>query len=106
MVVYSDLLAWWAISISWSAFFLIAVSIYLYLSRKKRVANSAAPEETKRKWPVDFIFVWVLASLLGLYILSIFIGSSLIFAVGNVVVEVFLVIYAIRNTSVKSKRPS
>jgi hypothetical protein len=104
MAQYSDLLTWWAISISWSAFFLIVVSIYLYRGRKKRVANSAAPEEIKRRWPVDFVFVWVLAGLLGLYIVSIFSGSSRIFAAGNIVVEVFLIVYAIRNTSQRTKQ--
>jgi hypothetical protein len=45
----------------------------------------------------NFMFVWVLLSLLVFYIVSIQIGSAAIFAAGNIVMEVILVIYLIRN---------
>lgn len=93
MLQYSELLFWWSISISWSAAFLIAVSIYLYYCRKNRPLGKI----TSRSRVVDFTFVGVLAGLLGLYIVSIEWPSSLLFALGNVVVEVILVGYTIKN---------
>ena len=47
----------------------------------------------------DFVFVIVLAALLGLYIVSIDRASSLIFAAGNIIVEVILVVYTVKNQS-------
>ena len=95
--MYSDLLGWWSISISWSAVFLIAVSLYLYWIKGKRIN-----ERTRifsRIALKDFVFVWILAGLLALYIVSIYRGSSLIFAAGNLVVEAILVVYAIRKSA-------
>ena len=96
-MIYSELLGWWSISISWSAAFLIAVSLYLYWDSRKRLARS-----TRMIGPVrmlDFLFVWALIGLLALYIVSIFRGSSMIFAAGNLVMEAVLVFYTIRNKS-------
>jgi hypothetical protein len=95
--MYSNLLGWWSISISWSAVFLIAVSLYLYWIRRKRI--NERPRIFGRIALKDFVFVWILAGLLALYIVSIYRGSSLIFAAGNLVVEAILVVYAIRNNA-------
>jgi hypothetical protein len=95
--MYSELLGWWSISISWSAVFLIAVSLYLYWDRGKRSPEGA--RILSRVRVSDFVFVWVLAFLLGLYIVSIYRGSSLAFAAGNLAVEAILVVYTIRNKS-------
>ncbi|MGA2784601.1 MAG: hypothetical protein ABSF09_07890 [Candidatus Bathyarchaeia archaeon] len=89
---YSQLLLWWAISISWSAAFLIAVSFYLYLRRKNRMADKTSSHIRS----TDFVFVMVLTGLLGLYIISIDLASSLLFALGNIVVEVILLVYTER----------
>lgn len=89
----SNLLFLWALSISWSAAFLIAVSIYLYARRKHRAPDRASTHVRLN----DFVFVVVLASLLGLYIFSIDRTSSLIFAAGNIIVEVILVVYTVKN---------
>jgi cbb3-type cytochrome oxidase subunit 3 len=96
-LIYSELLGWWSISISFSAVFLIAVSLYLYWDRRKRSPEGA--RILSRVKLHDFVFVWVLAVLLGLYIVSIYRGSSLAFAAGNLAVEAILVIYTIRNKS-------
>jgi len=93
---YSDLFFVWAMSISWSAVFLIAVSIFLYVRRSLRSPVKPTPSHVRFN---DFVFVIVLAALLGLYIFSIDIGSSLIFAVGNIIVEAILVLYTVRNKS-------
>lgn len=93
-MLYTDLLTWWAVSISWSAFFLIAVSLYLYRNRRKSRAEGPTPKPHFRGL-VDFVFVWVLVGLLGLYIISIYGGSSLIFAAGNIIVEIMLIIYTL-----------
>jgi len=45
----------------------------------------------------DFIFVWSLLGLLILYIISIGTGSSILFAGGNIIVEVILIIYTMKN---------
>jgi heme/copper-type cytochrome/quinol oxidase subunit 2 len=91
---YSDLLFVWAISISWSAVFLIAVSIFLYVRRKHRSPDKASSSHVRLN---DFVFLVVLASLLGLYIVSIDRTSSLIFAAGNIIVEVILILYTVKN---------
>ena len=91
-----DLFLWWAASISGGSIFLTLVSIYLYVdSRPKRKADS----KTKRSFNVltDFIFVWVLLGLLVFYIASITIGSAAVFAAGNIVVEILLLIYLMKN---------
>lgn len=115
-----DLFAWWALSISWNIVFLIAAGFYLYASsRAKR--KKAAQEETKRKtnddhslrvyktqWKAtvgriakNFIFIWILLGLLVFYIFSVQLGagrlSEVVFAVGNIVVEVLLVSYLFKN---------
>jgi len=101
---YPELFAWWAITISWSSVFLTMVSIYLYrTSRKKR-------EEKNRKTPnvirfgKDFIFVWVLLSLLILYIVSIDRGSPTLFAAGNILVEAILIAYILSSRTRKSEQ--
>jgi Flp pilus assembly protein TadB len=49
----------------------------------------------------DFVFVWVLLGLLVFYIFSVRLGtgalSEVVFALGNVVVEILLVFYLLRN---------
>ena len=91
----SNLLFLWALSISWSAAFLIAVSIYLYARRKHRAPDKASTHIRLD----DFVFVIVLAGLLGLYIVSIDRASSVIFAAGNIIVEVILVVYTVKSRS-------
>lgn len=92
-----DLFTWWIISISWSIAFLIVAGIYLYAdSSTKRKENS------RIKWNLvkltkDFVFVWFLLGLLIFYIVSVKIGSSAIFAAGNIVVEAMLIAYVVRN---------
>ena len=95
--MYFNVWGWWVICISWSAVFLIAVSLYLYWDRRKRFTEGV--QILARIRLRDFIFVWVLTFLLGLYIVSIYRASSLVFAAGNLFVEAILVIYTIRNKS-------
>jgi hypothetical protein len=97
---YSDLLFVWAVSITWCTIFLIAVSFYLYHRRKNRSPENGTIHVRLK----EFFFVLVLACLLGLYILSINLVSSLVFAVGNVIVEIVLVGYTVRNRSTTSAR--
>jgi hypothetical protein len=90
-----NLFTWWIISISWSIAFMIAVGIYLYISSKTRSKDT-------QKWSLvklvkNFAFTWILLGLLIFYIISISLGSYTIFAVGNIVVEVILIIYVVRS---------
>ncbi len=97
-MLYSSLLTWWMISISWCALFLIAVSTYLYWKTRKPSGFSSGILGKAK----DFIFVWILACLLILYILTINDSSAIIFAAGNVIVEIVLVVYTIRNRGKKT----
>jgi hypothetical protein len=96
-MIYSNLLTWWMISISWSALFLIAVSFYLYWKSRPRAGFSPGLLGKAK----DFSFVWILTSLLVLYIFTINNRSATIFVAGNIVVEIILVVYAVRNRGTK-----
>jgi len=87
------------ISISWSALFLIAVSFYLYWKRRPQSGFSLGIVGKAK----DFIFVWILASLLILYIFTINNNSAMIFAAGNIIVEIVLVVYTVRNRGKKTQ---
>ena len=91
-MLYSDLFSWWIYSISFSIAFLVVVSIYLYANRCKEQKKTAAVTHAK-----NFAFVWVLVSLLFFYIFSIQIASAIVFAAGNIVVEVILLAYLLKN---------
>jgi hypothetical protein len=113
------LFTWWTISISWNIVFLVVVGLYLYLSSKERrrggklgenEQGAGKPLEAGAKIPMrtmagsiakDFIFVWFLLGLLAFYIFSVRLGtgalSQTVFALGNIVVEILLVAYLIKN---------
>ena len=116
------LFTWWEISISWNIVFLIVAGLYLY-GRSKSKRKEGSSEETEQKMKdehsvrapayriqlkaklgrvaKDFIFVWILMSLLVFYIFSVQLGTGLIpqivFASGNVVVEAILIFYLFKN---------
>ena len=93
-----DLFSWWVISISWSIVFLVLVSLYLYAkSKTKRDEDRGETGNRIVRLAKDFVFVWVLISLLVFYIISVNVGSSALFAAGNVVVEAILMIYLIKS---------
>jgi len=94
---YPELFIWWAVCITWGIVFLTAVSIYLYGGQIVRMRNLSQNSAKVTRIGRDFIFVWVLLSLLVFYIVTINIGSAPIFAVGNIVVEGLLLIYLFRN---------
>lgn len=99
---FPDLLIWWIISISWSIAFLIAVSIYLYTKSTGRKAYNQTTAN-KGRLAKDFVFVWVLLGLLVFYIISVNIGSAVLFAAGNIIVEVILIIYLVKSRYAKSE---
>jgi hypothetical protein len=75
---------------------MIAIGIYLYTSSR------AQRKEGTQKWSLvklfkDFTFTWILLGLLIFYIISIKISSLTIFAIGNIMVEVILILYGIRS---------
>jgi len=93
---YSELFGWWISSITFNILFVIAASIYLYI-RKKKPEKEAFRGVGKLVHIVkDFAFVWVLLGLLLFYVYSVGVGSYVIFAAGNVVVEVLLALYVIK----------
>jgi len=96
-----DLFTWWMISISFSIVFLTIVSIYLYANR----TCERTKEKTKtnaKEVATNFVFVWVLISLLIFYIVSVKFGSALMFAAGNIVVEIILIAYLLKNKTATS----
>jgi hypothetical protein len=99
-----DLFTWWAISISGGSIFLTLVSIYLYASSKttRRTRDNAKSKIVSLVG--NFAFVWVLLGLLAFYIISIDIGSAVIFAVGNIIVEFLLVLYLVKHRITKTTR--
>jgi hypothetical protein len=97
---YSGLFGWWISSITFNIVFVILASIYLY--RRRNRDTSAQTSGGIMQWAKDFTFVWILLSLLGLYVVSIGEGSYLLFAIGNIVVEVVLIVYVL--TSGKSSQ--
>ena len=101
-MLYSDLFGWWISSITFNIVFVIAASVYLYRRRKR---PAIAPTNGRiARVAKDFIFVWILLCLLVLYIVSVGQGSYLLFAVGNIVVEIVLIVYVVK--SGKSSQPA
>jgi len=98
-----SIFTWWIISISWSIAFLIVVSIYLYANSRTNRREGSRTKWNTVKLVKDFVFVWVLLGLLLFYIVSINVGSSALFAAGNIVVEVMLILYIVDN---RPKSPS
>ena len=98
-----DLFAWWAITISGGSIFLTLVSIYIYAGTKARRKESGQTTANVVNIVKNFVFVWVLLGLLIFYIVSIQIGSIVIFAAGNILVEVLLIAYLLRNRTKKSE---
>jgi len=99
-----DLFTWWAICISGGSVFLTLVSIYLYTSSRAKRREGKQASKKATNIVKNFIFVWILLSLLVFYIISINIGSLVIFAAGNIVVEALLILYLIRNRTEKSEQ--
>ncbi len=97
-----DLFQWWAACISGGSVFLTLVSIYLYVSSRTKRRVKGPRWASAIRFGVDFIFVWILLGLLVFYIVSIDIGSATIFAIGNVFVELLLIIYLYSNRKRKS----
>jgi uncharacterized membrane protein len=93
-MIYSSLFGVWTISITWSAVFLIAVSLYLYWDRRKRFVEGTRVLSRSRL--SDFVFVWVLLCLLAFYIVSVNLGSATFFAAGNIVAEAILLFYVLK----------
>ena len=77
--------------------------MYIYMDSKKKNGNGHA-KISPITLAKDFIFVWVLFGLLALYIVSIHIKSAVLFAAGNIFIEVFLVVYTVKSRTEKSDR--
>jgi len=97
-----NLFTWWIISISWSIAFMIVTGIYLYVN------SGAERKEDGQKWSLvklikDFTFTWILIGLLIFYIIAIYLASATIFAAGNIVVEVILIVDVVRNGTNRTK---
>jgi hypothetical protein len=97
---------WWAVSISGGIVFLILVSIYLYGNSRTIRKEIIRTTANRLRLGKDFVFVWVLLGLLVFYIVSVNIGSSVIFATGNIIVEAILIVYLIKNRHEKSEQTS
>ena len=87
---------WWISSITFNVLFVIAAAIYLHIRRKTREKQALGGMKKLVRILKDFVFVWVLLGLLMFYVYSVGVGSYLLFAVGNVIVEVLLVVYVVK----------
>jgi amino acid transporter len=99
LIPYPELFDWWTATISAGSIFLVLVSIYLYVDSNKRREKNNKEKASFSKLVYKFVFVWVLLGLLSLYVVSIRMGTSLLFAGGNIIVEVILIIYGFKNKS-------
>jgi O-antigen/teichoic acid export membrane protein len=93
MLPYQELFTWWAATITTGIMFLVVVSSAIYYWRKRPVKTKSSASKILR----EFAFVWALMILLILYLISINLGSYILFAIGNVVVEILLLIYVYIN---------
>lgn len=103
MTPYPELLAWWAVTITWSIVFLTLISAYLYIDSAKRRRQLGQKGQGAGRVMSNFVFVWILLGLLILYILSIDQGSAVLFAIGNVIVEVILLVYLLMSKAPASE---
>ena len=87
---------WWISSITFNILFVIAAATYLYVRRKTPEKEKLTGIAKLVRIIKDFIFVWVLLGLLIFYVYSVGLESYFNFAVGNVVVEVLLIVYVIK----------
>jgi hypothetical protein len=101
MTPYPNLLIWWAGTIIAGTLFLVFVSIILYFTSKEARVKTINPLQILIHVLKDFAFVWVLLSLLILYIVSIEGGNYILFAAGNIVVEIFIFLYLIVTRKLK-----
>ncbi len=94
-----NLFSWWMLSISSSIVFLTLVSIYIYGTRNGKQCET---QQKSKIWSIakNFAFVWVLIGLLIFYIIAVQMGSSLLFAAGNIVVEAALIAYLFKNRTI------
>jgi phosphatidylglycerophosphate synthase len=100
---YPGLFEWWIASITFNILFVIAASVYLYARRQQRGSEGLTGRAKVVRVVKDFAFVWIMLGLLLFYIYSVGIGSALIFGVGNIVVEILLVLYTLRNSDPKGQ---
>jgi 4-hydroxybenzoate polyprenyltransferase len=106
-----DLFAWWALSISFSIIFLTFISIYLFVDSKSRRKDGLRGKGSVFRMGKEFAFVFVLLGLLVFYIFSIQLArasalgvlAEAVFTVGNIIVEVLLVLYLLRNREKESE---
>ena len=81
---------------------MIVTGIYLYVnSRAERKED--AQKQSLLKVVKDFRFSWILVGLLIFYIITIYLASAPLFAVGNIVVEVILILYIVSNGTNRTK---
>jgi hypothetical protein len=94
---YYDIFDFWIISISWSIVFLILVGIYLYTSTKAKREENSRTKRSRVNLVKDQAIILFLLGLLAFYIISVNVGSDSLFAVGNIIVEVMLLVYVWKN---------
>ncbi len=92
-----NLFSWWSIVITSGIIFLTLVSIYLYVYSRNKRDKGKGVLYNLANLGLDFVFVWILLSLLVLYIISIGGVSSTLFALGNIIIEAVLIIYLLKN---------
>jgi hypothetical protein len=96
MAAYPNLLIWWSGTITAGILFLVLVSIVLYYTSRKNREYENNLIGRVIAVVKDFAFVWVLMTLLSLYIISIDGNNYILFAVGNIVVELSIFLYLLK----------
>lgn len=95
-----DLFTWWIISISWSIIFLVLIGIYLYSgSKTRRIETGKDTPSNPLRVAGHFMILWILLGLLAFYVIAVDLGSALFFALGNIAVEIIILVHITRNRS-------
>lgn len=91
---------WWL----FPGFIFLFLSIFVAIERQHGYTHETQLKTKAGSIIRDFIFVWVLLGLLVFYIVTIQLGSVVLFAIGNVLVEALLIIYLSKNRTEKTEQ--
>ena len=100
--IYMYLYLWWAICISFSILFITLIAVYVYVANKAKRKDEAIVTNRVARIGRNFVFVWALIGLLVFYLVSVLIVSITLFVIGNVIVEILLLIYLVKNRTKES----
>ena len=91
---------WWLLP--GCVFFLLSITVVI--ERQRQYAHVTQLKARAESIAKNFVFVWVLLGLLLFHIVTIQLGSIILFAVGNIIVEALLILYLVKNKTGKAEQ--